>query len=149
MAAYINNFIGRRWSLVVTALISIFGVIIELTSAVNGARYGQFVAGKVIASVAMGMAVNIVPLYLSETAPASARGLGISLYQSILIVGSVVASGTVFATSVRTTASAYLIPMALQLVPPALMLLVTAFIPESPRWLAWRGYVLHPWYWLY
>jgi SP family sugar:H+ symporter-like MFS transporter len=62
IAMYLNNFLGRRLSLIVTGIVSIVGVLIEVTSAVGGgkARFGQFVAGKVIASIAMGLAVNIV-----------------------------------------------------------------------------------------
>jgi hypothetical protein len=60
MAAYINNMIGRRLSLVLSAVISLIGVTIEATSAIGSpARYNQFVVGKVIASIAMGMVVNI------------------------------------------------------------------------------------------
>jgi hypothetical protein len=56
-------------------------VVIELTSAVGATdgNYGQFLAGKVIASVSMGMACNVVPLYLSETTIARARGLGVNM----------------------------------------------------------------------
>jgi MFS family permease len=82
IAAYLNNLLGRRKALVVTAIVSLIGVIIEVTSAVGpSARFAQFVVGKTIASVAMGLVVNIVPVYLSETAPAELRGFGISLYQ--------------------------------------------------------------------
>lgn len=142
IAAYVNNLLGRRLALGVTALVSIVGVVIEITSAIGAsARFNQFVVGKVIASIAMGMVVNIVPVYLSETSPASARGLGISLYQNIQIIGVLIASGCVFATSTRSDPSSYLIPMGIQLIAPGLMLLVTPLVPESPRWLVLNGYV--------
>ncbi|KAI9638810.1 general substrate transporter [Dioszegia hungarica] len=150
IAAYLNNLLGRRLALMITAFISIIGVVIEITSAVGAsARFNQFVVGKTIASIAMGLCVNIVPVYLSETSPASARGLGISLYQNIqascafsncgLIIGVLIASGVVFATSTMNTQSSYLIPMGIQLVAPGLMLLATPFLPESPRWLVLNG----------
>jgi SP family sugar:H+ symporter-like MFS transporter len=140
MAAYINNMIGRRLSLVLSAVISLIGVTIEATSAIGSpARYNQFVVGKVIASIAMGMVVNIVPVYLSETSPPAARGFAISLYQNVQIIGVIVAAGCVFATSVRNDPSSYLIPMCVQAIAPGVMLLVTPLIPESPRWLVLKG----------
>jgi SP family sugar:H+ symporter-like MFS transporter len=136
---YLNNYLGRRLSLITTGVVSIIGVLIEVTSAIGGKpRFSQFVAGKVIASIAMGLAVNIVPIYLSETATGAARGFAVSIYQNIQIMGVILASGIVFASSKSVTQSAYLIPMGLQLIAPAIMVLLCPFLPESPRWLVWK-----------
>lgn len=140
LAMYINNIIGRKRTIVLTGLISIVGIVIEMTSAVGShARFGQFVAGKVINSIAMGLAANVVPIYLSETSVSSARGFVINMYQSIQIIGVIVAAGCVYAVSTRTDRSAYLIPMGVQAIAPGLILLVTPLLVESPRWLVWVG----------
>ncbi|KAH7033478.1 general substrate transporter [Microdochium trichocladiopsis] len=150
VAVYLNNILGRRLALIVTALISITGVLIEMTSAIGPKpQYDQFVAGKTIASLSMGLAANIVPLYLSETSTAAARGFGINMYQNVQIIGYIVASASVYATTTATASSSlafggndklgYLIPMGLQLLAPTLMLICTPFLPESPRWLVWKG----------
>jgi SP family sugar:H+ symporter-like MFS transporter len=141
LAMYINGRLGRKRSFYIIALISIIGCIVEMTSAVGSHRYGQFIAGKIINSIAMGLACNVVPIYLSETSITSARGFVINMYQVIQIVGVIVASGAVYAVSTRTDASAYLIPMGMQLVAPSLMLVCGPFLPESPRWLMWQGCV--------
>lgn len=139
---YLNNYLGRKLSLVVTGVVSIIGVLIEITSSIGGqGRFGQFVAGKTIASIAMGLAVNIVPVYLSETSTGAARGFAVSLYQNIQILGVILASGVVYASSGSSTASAYLTPIGLQLIAPSIMILASPAIPESPRWLVWKGYV--------
>ncbi|KAH4034030.1 hypothetical protein HBI70_130670 [Parastagonospora nodorum] len=140
VAMYLNNFLGRRFSLLATGVVSIIGVLIEITSALNPtARFAQFVAGKVIASIAMGLAVNIVPIYLSETATGTARGFAVSVYQNVQIIGVILASGVVYASSKSATPSAYLIPMGLQLLAPSIMVAMCPLLPESPRWLVWKG----------
>lgn len=137
---YLNDILGRRLSLVMTGVISIIGVVIEVTSAAGShARFGQFVAGKVIASVAMGTAANIVPIYLSETSTGPARGFAVNAYQNVLILGVILAAGIVYATSQMDTKGCYLIPMGLQLIAPTIMVLGSPFLPESPRWLVWKG----------
>ncbi|WRT68121.1 uncharacterized protein IL334_005096 [Kwoniella shivajii] len=140
IAMYLNNRIGRQRSIFSLAIISIIGIVVEMTSAIGSpARYGQFLAGKVINSIAMGVACNVIPIYLSETSPASARGFVINMYQTVQIIGVIVASGSVYAVATRTDKSGYLIPMGIQLLAPTLILAVVPFIPESPRWLVWVG----------
>lgn len=136
---YLNNILGRRLSLVMTGVVSIVGVLIEVTSATGGkVRYGQFVAGKAIASVAMGLAVNIVPIYLSETSTGAARGFAVSVYQNVQVLGVILAAGVVYASSKSDTPSAYLIPMGIQFIAPTIMILGSPFLPESPRWLVYQ-----------
>ncbi|KAJ3527498.1 hypothetical protein NM208_g10672 [Fusarium decemcellulare] len=138
LAVYINKALGRRWSLVITGFVSLLGVLIEMTSAVGSPRFSQFVVGKTVASVAMGLSANIVPIYLSETSTASARGFAISMYQNVLIIGFCLAGGIVYATAKRDDAASYLIPIGLQFVAPVAMILFSPFLPESPRWLVWN-----------
>ncbi|ORY35303.1 general substrate transporter [Naematelia encephala] len=132
--------LSRKMWLNSTAIISILGVVIEMTSAIGShARYGQFIAGKIINSIAMGIACNIIPIYLSETAPTSARGFYINWYQAVQVAGAIIASGIVYAVEARPDKGAFLIPMGFQLVTPVIMLGVVYWIPESPRWLVWAG----------
>lgn len=139
MAVYVNEAVGRRLSLVATGIISIIGIIIELTSAIGSARYSQFVVGKTVAALAMGMAVNIVPMYLSETSTAAARGFAINMYQNFMLVGAITASGVVYGTSQLQTSACYMIPVGLQLLAPTLLCLMAPLLPESPRWLVAKG----------
>ncbi|RSH83045.1 hypothetical protein EHS25_005755 [Saitozyma podzolica] len=143
LAVYVNKVFGRKRSLAFLSMLSIIGIVIEMTSALGSSpagRFGQFIAGKLINSMAMGMACNIIPIYLSETSTASARGSVINMYNLVQITGVIVASASVYAVSTRTDRSAYLIPMGIQLVSPGLILIVYYWLPESPRWLIWVGH---------
>jgi SP family sugar:H+ symporter-like MFS transporter len=142
LAVYVNKVFGRKRSLAFLSMLSIIGIVIEMTSALGSSpagRFGQFIAGKLINSMAMGMACNIIPIYLSETSTASARGSVINMYNLVQITGVIVASASVYAVSTRSDRSAYLIPMGIQLVSPGLILIVYYWLPESPRWLIWVG----------
>lgn len=139
VAVYVNETIGRRLSLLATGAVSIIGIVIELTSAIGLARYSQFVVGKTIAALAMGMAANVVPMYLSETSSAAARGFAINMYQNFILVGAITASGVVYGTSQLQTAACYLIPLGLQLLAPVLLCIMAPILPESPRWLVTKG----------
>ncbi|KAH7035817.1 general substrate transporter [Microdochium trichocladiopsis] len=139
-AVYVNNFLGRKLSLIATGAISIVGVVIEITSAVGEhPRFDQFVGGKFIAALSMGLAANIVPIYLSESSSGPARGFAVNMYQNVQIIGYIVAAGIVYATSTMGTASSYLIPIGLQLLAPTCMVIASPFLPESPRWLVTKG----------
>ncbi|KAL2866576.1 general substrate transporter [Aspergillus lucknowensis] len=138
-AVYINKALGRKLSLVVTGVISIVGILIEITSGIGCPRFAQFVVGKTVASIAMGLCANIVPIYLSETSTDAARGFAINMYQNVQIIGYCLAAGVVYASAKRADAGSYLIPIGLQLFAPLLMILLSPLLPESPRWLVWNG----------
>lgn len=136
---YVNKALGRRKSLVITGIISIVGILLEITSAIGSARFTQFVIGKTVASIAMGLCANIVPIYLSETSSADARGFAINMYQNIQIIGYCLAAGIVYASSKRNDAASYMIPIGVQFLAPVVMVTLSPVLPESPRWLVWNG----------
>lgn len=138
LSVYINKKLGRRAALMVAGAISVVGVLIELTSGIGSARFSQFVVGKTIASFSMGMAANVVPIYLSETSTASARGFTISVYQNVMLIGFITASAVVYGSAQLDTSAAYYIPLGLQLVAPTIMISLSPILPESPRWLVWN-----------
>jgi MFS family permease len=138
LAIYINKRLGRRMTLVVTGAISISGVIIQATSSIGSARFAQFVVGKTVAALAMGLSANVVPIYLSETSTPGARGFAINMYQDVQIIGYCLAAGIVYATAKIEGHASYLIPICLQLLAPSLMMLLCPLLPESPRWLVWN-----------
>lgn len=54
---------------------------LSLTGMQLDTHWGAFVAGRVFAGVGVGAVSCLVPMYQSETAPRSVRGLIVGLYQ--------------------------------------------------------------------
>jgi sugar porter (SP) family MFS transporter len=111
-----------------------------------------FVAWRICGGVAIGLASNLSPMYIAEVAPPAWRGRLVSLNQLTIVVGILLAqfvnwflvrdlpSGAADAwiASSWYGQSAWRWMFGLTAVPAALFCIGTAFIPESPRWLATR-----------
>jgi MFS family permease len=92
-------------------------------------------AGRALAGLGIGLASALVPLYISEVAPARVRGALGSVNQLVIcvgILGALVANVALPATSWRTM-------FGVAAVPAVLLAAGMALAPESPRWLASRG----------
>lgn len=70
----LNNYLGRKWPLLLAYLVSIGGTLIQIFSP----NIGAFVAGRFIVAIALGIANATAPLYLSEVVPVSIRGRVVS-----------------------------------------------------------------------
>lgn len=82
---------------------------------------------------AIGLASNFVPVYQSEVAPTQYRGIMISLYQLGINIGGLVGTCINQGTHAMPTRQAYRIPLYASLSFPVILLVVTLFLPESPR----------------
>jgi len=89
----------------------------------------------------VGIASFVVPLYLSETAPASIRGSMGTLFQLMITIGIFLISVTnVFIARMFVNAESALPFMFLTITFFALFMFVGSFmLPESPRWLMLKG----------
>jgi len=123
---------GRRRLLIATAVIFAAGAI--LCAAAPSA--GILAIGRIIVGIGIGLSSSGVPVYISEVAPAEARGWQVSLFQLAITVGILLAYLVDYAFA-RMEGWRWMFGLAV--VPAAIFGTGMLFLPESPRWLLRRG----------
>jgi sugar porter (SP) family MFS transporter len=123
---------GRRRVLLVTA--AIFGVGALASAAAPSP--GILIISRVVLGLAIGLASTNVPVYLSEVAPAHARGWIVSLFQLAVTLGIVAAYLTDYAFA---SVEGWRWMLGLAVVPALVFGMGMFFLPETPRWLIRGG----------
>ncbi|OQE13677.1 hypothetical protein PENFLA_c044G00396 [Penicillium flavigenum] len=123
--------LGRKWSVFTGAAVSCFGCALQ-AGAINLA---MLIAGRFIAGVAVGMLTSVIPMYASEIAEASSRGMMSGLLQWMLSWGYLVAQWLGYGCSFNATSFQWRFPLAFQCVPGLALVSGILFLNESPRWL--------------
>lgn len=130
-SAPLADAIGRRWGLVGSCIVFIFGVILQTASS----AIPLFVAGRFFAGFGVGLLSAIVPLYQSETAPKWIRGTIVGSYQLAITIGLLIAACVNYGTQDRNDSGSYRIPIALQFAWGLILIAGMIALPETPRFL--------------
>lgn len=149
-SGYLSDKIGRRKVLFVSA-------VLFLISAVGFAfseEYSVLIFFRILAGMAVGVASNVSPLYISEVAPSQKRGKLVVFYQLAITVGVLAAyisnlflqryatantgegSGLIHWLFVENVWRGMFI---VGVIPAAAFCLLLLIVPESPRWLVQYG----------
>src|SRR5258708_2243926 len=123
---------GRRRLLIATAIIFAAGAI--LCAMAQSAAL--LVVGRIIVGFGIGLSSSGVPVYISEVAPANARGWQVSLFQLAITVGILLAYLVDYAFA---GIQGWRWMFGLAVIPAAIFGAGMFFLPESPRWLLRRG----------
>ncbi|PYH75924.1 general substrate transporter [Aspergillus uvarum CBS 121591] len=129
----LTNRLGRRPAMAVCSFVFCAGVIFEILD--THAR-SAFYLGRVICGLGIGGSATVIPIYLTEMSPTSMRARLGSCYQFTFTIGILISYwidyGMQYAPS---NAAQWQIPLALQLIPGALMGVGMLTLHESVRWL--------------
>uniref|UniRef100_A0A0W0F4T1 Major facilitator superfamily (MFS) profile domain-containing protein n=1 Tax=Moniliophthora roreri TaxID=221103 RepID=A0A0W0F4T1_MONRR len=123
--------LGRKRTIMLTALIWILGSILQCASV----NRGMLVAGRVIAGSSIGMSSAVVPIYQSEITAPSIRGRLVSLQQWSITWGILIQYFIQFGCSDIQGVASFRIPWGLQMIPAVVLFFGMIYFPESPRWL--------------
>jgi SP family galactose:H+ symporter-like MFS transporter len=124
---------GRRTLLIATAAIFAVGAIVCAAAT----SPGMLILGRVIVGLGIGLSSSTVPVYISEVAPADARGWTVSLFQLAITIGILLAYVVDYAFA---NVQGWRWMFGLSVVPAAIFAIGMVYLPESARWLAKRGY---------
>lgn len=134
-AGAISDCWGRRPMLIISsAFYFLSGLVMLWAPNVYVLLLGRFLDG-----VGVGLAVTLVPLYISETAPPEIRGSLNTLPQFTGSGGMFLSYCMVFGMSLMESPSWRLMLGVLSAPSLIFFLLMVFYLPESPRWLVSKG----------
>ena len=131
-AGRLTDRLGRRYTIMTAAVVFVIGTLgCTFTPNLTMLVISRFVVG-----IAVGASSATVPTYLSELAPAAARGALSTLNQLMIVSGILIAYLVDWAFNASSNWRAM---FACALVPAVVLLVGMAFMPETPRWLLAAG----------
>jgi len=133
-AGRVADAIGRRPTLLITAVVFIVGVL----AAALSPSLGVLIAMRFVIGLAVGSASQTVPLFIGEAAPPAMRGALVSFNQLALTIGILVS----FLIDYGLAGSAdWRLMFGLAAIPAALLFVGMLIQDESPHWLIRKGRV--------
>ncbi|KAK4378154.1 hypothetical protein RND71_000016 [Anisodus tanguticus] len=134
----IADWIGRRPLLITSSVLYFVSGLVMLWSP----NIYILLLARLLNGFGVGLAVTLVPIYISETAPPEIRGLLNTLPQFTGCVGMFLSYCMVFGMSLMSSPS-WRMMLGVLSIPSVLYFILTIFyLPESPRWLVSKGRML-------
>lgn len=124
--------IGRRRSIIATALIFIAGTLI----AALAQNIPMLIIGRLFMGLAIGLSAMIVPMYLSEISPPQIRGAIVFCFQLAITIGLLLAF---IINYLFSSHGDWRMMFAVGLIPSIILGVGMLFLPYSPRWLVLKG----------
>ncbi|MTI21325.1 MFS transporter [Fulvivirga sp. RKSG066] len=135
---------GRKVSLIIAALLFTISALGSGLPSFLPQSVTLLVVFRIIGGLGIGLASMAAPTYIAEIAPADRRGVLVTFYQLAIVTGFfVVFLATYFIgqnyTPTENIEVGWRWMFWSELIPCGLFLLLTFFIPKSPRWLVMVG----------
>ena len=134
----VSDLLGRRPLLIISSVLYFVSGLIMLWSP----NVYVLLLARLLDGFGIGLAVTLIPVYISETAPSEIRGLLNTLPQFTGSGGMFLSYCMVFGMSLMEAPS-WRLMLGVLFIPSIIYFLLTVFfLPESPRWLVSKGRML-------
>lgn len=135
ISSQLCDWLGRRKPIFGGSVLIIVGSIIQAASK----NYGMFVASRFVIGFGLGIVSTASPPLLSEVAYPTHRGKIVSFFLVSWPLGALIAAWVTYGTFKMDSSWAWRIPSLLQCVFSIAQAILSFFVPESPRWLIYKG----------
>ncbi|KAH8144591.1 uncharacterized protein LAJ45_11426 [Morchella importuna] len=125
---------GRKRTIQFAALVALISGIVQ-AAAVD---VSMLIVGRILGGFAVGIMNLTIPIYNSEIAPPSKRGMVTGLHAQFVGFGFAAANWIGFGSGYASGSFKWRFPLAFQCVPAIILLLGSYWLPFSPRWLLER-----------
>lgn len=133
VAGQLSDRFGRRKMILVSAVVFAIFALLSMVAPNNG--YIYLIIVRVLLGLAVGAASALVPAYMSEMAPASARGSLSGLNQTMIVSGMLLSYIMDFLLKGLPQAWGWRVMLGLAAVPAIILFCGVLRLPESPRFL--------------
>lgn len=127
---WVMDLYGHKTALILSTLFTIVGTAIQTGSA----HIAMFLVGRIIAGVATGGLLTLVPVYIAELSPPETRARLVGLKGLLVSIGYLIANWIGYAGSFAIGSVQWRVPLATQIPPSIVLLLLSFWLPPSPRW---------------
>ncbi|KFY69898.1 hypothetical protein V499_09650 [Pseudogymnoascus sp. VKM F-103] len=124
--------LGRRKTLLVSTFFTIVGSAFQ--TAANGVPL--MIVGRFVAGVALGILNPTMPIYISELARPEERARLCGIFGLMIAIGFCLANWIGYACSFASGDVTWRLALGMQIPTAVLLMVLSMFLPESPRWLA-------------
>jgi MFS family permease len=138
IAGRLGDMIGRKRTVRLGGFIYFFSAFIQIFAP----GFGTFVAGRTIQGLGVGFLSMTVPIIQTEIAAPHARGLMVGIEYTCLIAGYMLSCWVDYGFHFMLPDNmSWQGPFIIQILLSFLLVVISFFLPETPRWLAMNGFM--------
>ncbi|GME23727.1 hypothetical protein GTA08_BOTSDO13690 [Neofusicoccum parvum] len=130
-AGWAADRLSRKYAMTLACAIALVGITLQVAAA----NVGTFISGRLLTGWSSGMILPVVPIYIAEVSKPARRGVVVGFQGMGIAVGFCAANWIGYAGVFARGDAQWRVPLAMQFPCAAFLLVGSALIPFSPRWL--------------